>query len=239
MNATGHESVSHGSADHLRESRIPHRVQFILVWAVWLTATVALFLYVRHYARNIPFIDDWVMVPIITGHEPISLRWAWTQYNEHRVLVPKLIHASLFRWVAPDFRTCLYLNAGLLSLAAAMMIALAHRLRGHQRLTDAVLPLSILTLAQYDVLFDGFTLSLVLTSWLNYELIVVLGRSTERPPWMSVIPIGISLVILPLCGGSGLAMLPALVLWLAGYLCCGWWSGAGLIHGREPLAFCP
>ena len=45
---------------------------------------------------------------------------------------------------------------------------------------------------------------------------------------MSVIPIGISLVILPLCGGSGLVMLPPLILWLAGYLCWGWRSG------REP-----
>ena len=53
----------------------------------------------------------------------------------------------------------MYLNAALLSLGAVMMIVLAHRLRGHQRLTDAVLPLSILTLAQSEVLMIGFTLN--------------------------------------------------------------------------------
>ena len=87
-----------------REFRVPHRFQLILVWAVWVFATVAMFLDVLHYTRNIPYMDDWAMVPVITGHESISLRWAWTQHNEHRVLLPRLILASLFRWVAPDFR---------------------------------------------------------------------------------------------------------------------------------------
>ena len=36
------------------------------------------------------------MVPVITGHESISLKWAWSQHNEHRALVPRLILASLF-----------------------------------------------------------------------------------------------------------------------------------------------
>ncbi|MGO9596804.1 MAG: hypothetical protein ACLP7Q_02155 [Isosphaeraceae bacterium] len=228
MKATSHEAAGHELPGHGRQFHVLNRCRLILVWAVWVTGTVALFLFVRHYARNVPFNDDWWMVPVITGHEPISLRWAWFQHAEHRMPVPKLIQASLLRWLVPDFRAGMYLNAGLLSLAAATMIVLARRLRGQVRLTDSVLPLSILTLAQYDVLLIGFALNLVLTTWLSYVLIAVLGRVTERPPWLSVIPIGISLVLLPLCGGSGLAMLPPLVLWLVGYLCCGWWSG------REP-----
>ena len=228
MDAAGHESVSHELPSPAREFRVPHRFQLILVWAVWVFATVALFLYVLHYTRNVPYMDDWEMVPVITGHESISLRWAWTQHNEHRALLPRLILASLFRWIARDFRTGLYLNAGLLSLAGALMIVQVRRLRGHTRLTDAVLPLSILTLAQAEVLFIGFALNLVLTAWISYALIAVLARTSERPRWMSVIAIGISLVILPLCGGSGLVMLPPLILWFASYLCWGWRSG------REP-----
>jgi hypothetical protein len=172
--------------------------------------------------------DDWAMVSVITGNEPISLRWLWEEHNEHRVLIPKLMQASLLRWVAPDFRAGMYLNACLLSLAAGMMIVLARRLRGHQSLVDAVLPLSILTIAQHHVLLLGFTLALVLTALATYVMIVLFARATERPTWMTVIPVSIALVILPLCGGGGLAMLPPLVLWLAGFLCCGWWSG------REP-----
>ncbi len=197
----------------------------LLNWAVWTIATTALFLFIRHYARNVPYIDDWSMVPLITGCEPVSLKWAWSQHNEHRVLVPKLILAGLFRGVSLDLRSAMYLNAGLLSMAAAMMLVLARGLRGRPGLTDVVLPLSILSIAQYDCLLTGFALNLVLTALVLYALIAIVARAGERPPWMSVVPVGVLLLLLPLCGGSGLVVLPPLIVWLTGYLCWGWWSG--------------
>jgi hypothetical protein len=228
MGKEGLEAVGDELPAHPGVFRISHRLRLIFVWAVWTVGTLLLVLHVRHYGRNLPSWDDWGMVPIITGHVPVTLKWAWAQHNEHRMLVPKLILAFLFRWVALDFRTGLYFNAGLMSSAAALMIVLAHRLRGHQRLTDAVLPLSILTLAQSEALLLNYTLALVLPSWLTFGLIWVLGKASQRPPWMTVVSVGMILVILPLCGGGGLVMVPPLLFWLAGYLCCGWWSG------REP-----
>ncbi|MBV8487921.1 MAG: hypothetical protein JO161_06545 [Planctomycetaceae bacterium] len=228
MMAAQNEAVGQEITGHVRQSQVLNRSRLILVWAIWIAFTLVLFLHVQHYARNIPYMDDWAMVPVITGHEPITLKWAWAQHNEHRMLVPKLILAFLFRWVAPDFRTGMYFNAGLLSLAAALMIVLAYRLRGYQKLTDAVFPLSILSLAQSEVLLLNYALPLVLSSWLAFALIHALGRASDQPPFITVIPIGIALVMLPLCGGSGLVMLPPLMLWLAGYLFWGWWSG------REP-----
>ena len=65
----------------------------------------------------------------------------------------------------------------------------------------------------------------MLSSWLAFVLISAFGRATGRPDRTTVIPLCITLVILPLCGGSGLVLLPPMVLWLAGYLCWGWWSG--------------
>src|SRR5271166_6422058 len=105
MMAAQTEAVGQGIAGHARESQVLNRSRLVLVWAIWIACTLVSFLYVRHYARNIPYMDDWAMVPVITGHEPITLKWAWTQHNEHRMLVPKLMLAFLFRWVAPDFRT--------------------------------------------------------------------------------------------------------------------------------------
>jgi len=74
MAAAGHGSLSQEFPSHALESRVRHCLELSLVWAVWVVVTVALFLFVRHYARNIPFMDDWAMVPVITGHEPISLK---------------------------------------------------------------------------------------------------------------------------------------------------------------------
>jgi hypothetical protein len=228
MDKENHVGDSREVGGQAPQLHAPSRFPLILVWSIWACATIALFVFIGHYARNVPYMDDWALVSVITGNEPITLKWAWAQHNEHRLLAPRLILALLFRWVALDFRTGVYFNAGLLSSAAAMMIVLAYRLRGHQRLTDAVLPLSILSLAQSETLLLNYTLALVLSSWLAFGVIFVLGRMSQRPPWMTVIPIGIALVILPLSGGSGLVMVPPLVFWLAGYLCWGWWSG------REP-----
>jgi hypothetical protein len=144
----------------------------VIVWSVWVGMTVAAILFIRHHTRNIPYWDDFHLAPMMTGHEPVSLEWAWTQYNEHRPVISRLILAGLSRFVSNDFRTPKYVNLGLLSIAAASMLLLARRLRGSTAIADAVLPLSMLNLAQAESLIIGFAKNLILThfypacSWL-------------------------------------------------------------------------
>ncbi len=202
----------------------------VVVWSAWAVVTLAAILYIQHFARNLPFMDDFAIVPVMTGHEPLSLRWAFSQHNEHRMVIPKVILATLYRAI-PDFRAGLYLNAGLLSTASASMILLARRLRGWTSITDAVLPLSILNIGQSECFLIGFALNLVLTAWISYVLIVAMCRTSQSPGWWPSLLVGGLLVLLPLSGGSGLVMLPPLMLWLAGYVACGWWSG------RDPGAW--
>jgi hypothetical protein len=196
----------------------------VLVWSVWVSATLASISFIHRYARNIPFFDDLTVVPVMTRHEPLTYQWASAQYNEHRNVIPRLVQVALLRAI-PDFRAGLYLNAGLLSAAAAAAIVLARRLRGRTSIVDAVLPLSILTVGQWQCLLVGFALNLVMTGWITWRIIVVFGHSAHPPGWWACLRIGVFLVLLPLCGGSGMAMMPPLVLWLAGYVACGWWSG--------------
>jgi hypothetical protein len=184
-------------------------------------------LFVRHHARNVPYYDDFALVPVMTGREPLSFQWAVAQHNEHRVVIPKLMQIALFRAV-PDFRAGMYLNVGLLSVAAASAILLARRIRGWTGLIDVVLPLSILTIGQWQCLMISFALNLVMTAWISWSLIAVIGRPSRLPPWRLCLLMGGAVVLLPLCGGSGLVMLPPLVLWLAGYVAFGWWSGRDL-----------
>jgi hypothetical protein len=160
----------------------------------------------------------------MTGHKPLSLRWAAEQANEHRPIISKAVLATLWHAI-PDFRSGLYLNAGLLSTASASLILLARRLRGWTSITDAVLPLSILNIGQSECLLIGFALNMMLTAWISYELIVALCGTSQSPGWWPSLLVGGLLVLLSLSGGSGMAMLPPLSLWLAGYVACGWWSG--------------
>ena len=102
----------------------------MFVWSVWsLSAGAALWL-VANYGRNLPFWDDWEMVPALTGAQPVTPAWLWSQHNEHRPMLPRLIMAGLFRAVRADFRLPRYVNAGLLSAMAAAMLLVARRIRG-------------------------------------------------------------------------------------------------------------
>ena len=206
-----------------RSGRVRRIAGAALVWVVWASATLASISFIHRYARNVPFFDDLTVVSVMTGHEPLSYKWASAQYNEHRNVIPRVLQVALLR-VIPDFRAGLYLNAGLLSAAAASMIVLARRIRGRSSAADVVLPLSILTLGQCECLLVGFALNLVMTAWIAWGLIGVLSRSPHSPSWWTCLQVGVLLVLLPLCGGSGMAMLPPLALWLAGYVACGWWT---------------
>jgi hypothetical protein len=199
-------------------------------WGAWLVMTAALFLYVRQYSRNIPLMDDFDMVPVMTGAEPVSLGWAWSQHHEHRPVISRLILVGLSRFVDSDFRTARYVNVGLLSAMAASMLLLARRLRGSSRLSDAVLPLSILNVAQAECLLIGFAMNLILSSLLTIALIVVAGLGRRWQGRVMLLGFGLAVVLLPLTGGSGLAMVPPLAMWMTGSITWGWWSG------RKPCA---
>src|SRR5262249_39346151 len=149
--------------------------------------------------------------------------------NEHRPFLSRLILAGLCRYVSNDFRTAKYANVGLLSCSAATMLLLVRRLRGSTRITDAVLPLSMLNLAQAESLIIGFAMNLILTAWVTWLLgAAVAGGAHRRGGARMAFAFGIPLILLPILGGSGLAMLPPLVAWLGGDVAWGWWSD------REP-----
>jgi hypothetical protein len=197
----------------------------IVSWGLWAALTAGLFLYVRHYSRNIPVLDEFAMVPVMTGAEPVTLGWAWAQHNEHRPVIPRLVMAGLFRFVSTDFRVVRYANAGLLSAMAACMLLVARRVRGSARLTDAVIPLAMLNIAQCESLLNGFAMSLLLNSVITIGLIAATGLARGGDGRPIALGFGLSFLLLPLCAGSGLAMLPPLMFWLAGYVAWGWWSG--------------
>ena len=87
----------------------------VLAWGIWAAMTLGMVVLVRQYNRNMPFQDDFALTAVMTGHEPISLRWAWAQHNEHRPVISRLILAGLCGTISNDFRVGKYFNVGLLS----------------------------------------------------------------------------------------------------------------------------
>lgn len=207
-----------------RWTNIQARLAETLVAAVWASATLAAVLFVRDHARNMPFGEDFEIVGVMTGHQSMTWSWAWKQSNEHRPFLPRLILGCLAR-ASHDFRTPMYLNVGLLSAASLSMILLARRLRGRSSICDAALPVAILNLGQWETLLIGFALNLVLTTAITIHLISVVGRAPTMPSWKPALLVGGLALVLSLSGGSGLVLLPPLILWLICYSASGCWSG--------------
>ena len=96
----------------------------ILLLAMALTSVVLC-------ARNIGLAEDWLMVPAMTGHQDNLLVWLWSQNNEHRLPVQRLIYLGLLR-ATGDFRSGMVLNQLLLVFLVFALVRAATLALGGQ-----------------------------------------------------------------------------------------------------------
>jgi hypothetical protein len=198
--------------------RADHGVR-IFVWSVWIAMLLVAFFCLIKYTQNIPIAEDWSLVPPLTGHEPNVASWLWSQNNEHRVPLPRLILLLALWMTHGDFRVGMVLSIVTLGGLAYAMIRVAQHLRGNRAsVTDAFFPLALLHLGNWENLLWSWQYTFVLSVALlcGVLLPVILNGILDTP--RSALIAGTCLMLLPLCGGTGLGFVPLLALWL-GY--CG------------------
>lgn len=197
----------------------------LLVWVVWVVMTIAVLLFVAHFGSNVPSWDDWDMVPTLTGEQPVTIGWLWSQHNEHRVPLPRLILLGLNKLAGIDFRAAMFFDVVASAALAAAMILLAQLLRGSASFTDLFFPTVLLSWGQAVNLIWAwqvqFFSSMVLA---GIALMSIVASSTLIQTRSAAVWIAVCLLLLPLCGANGVALVPALALWLV-YV--------GLLHKRR------
>lgn len=117
---------------------------FCLVWAVWGLSSAAALLFVAKYGSSIPYWDDWNMVPVVAGDQPVDARWLWSEHNGHRIPVPRLLLVGLYKLSGSDARAGMYFNVIILATAALILIRAARSQRGKTSYADALFPLLLL-----------------------------------------------------------------------------------------------
>ena len=197
------------------------------VWGVWALMLAATFAFVWQYGPTVPMEDDWTIVPYLTRDQPVSLTWLWDQQNEHRIPLPKIVLLALYRITRCDFRAGMFFNVLALAGLAATLIAAARRLRGWTSYADAFFPLLLLHWGQCGNLLWSFEVQFVSSTVLAGILLSVIVRVTDRLTLAMVALAGACLLLLPLCGANGVALVPALALWF-GY------SGVTKWHSSRP-----
>ena len=209
----------------------------LFVWGVWGLLFASVLAFVLAYGRNVPHWDDWDMVPVVTGRQPLTLSWLCTPHNEHRIPLPKLLYLVLVRSCGYDLRAGMVFNVCCLASLAAGLILAARRQRGRTSAADAFFPLALLHLGQQQNLLWGFQVGFVLGTLLVGAILLFLtmGGESARSPG----PMGIAgcLFLLPLCGANTLAFVPGIGLWL-GYLGVSRWQGTATRKQGLALLIC-
>jgi hypothetical protein len=187
----------------------------LFVWGTWAGMFLVALAAVVIYGRNIPFAEDWLLVPPLTGNEPSIFAWIWTQNSEHLVPLPKAIFLLLLTLTGGDFRVGMVFDTLLLGTLAGGMILVARHLRGGQiSVTDAFFPIVLLHIGHWDNLLWSWEITFVLSTALTgiLLLMVVVWREGPATP-AAAIAAAICLVSLPLSGGNGTIVAPAFALW--------------------------
>src|SRR5262249_31903361 len=141
------------------------------------------------------------------------LEWLWSQHNEHRMPVQKLLLLGLYRISGSDFRVGMFYSATALILMTCFLLAVAQRLRGRIAVTDIFIPLLLLSWGHYNNLLWS-----VCAGYLTIVLLAVLPIGlipwSPTPGRATALGMAVLVCVLPLTGAIGLAFAAPLAAWM-------------------------
>jgi hypothetical protein len=182
--------------------------------AVWLAMSVALLAYVYFFGRNIPFWDDWELVPVLSGATPFSVDWLFQQDLEHRYVLGKSLLYLTWHASGGDFRSAMWVSDLLLIAVAYAYMRVARKIRGSASFSDAFFPLLLLNWGLYESLIFfvqlWFVLPVVIFSVVVFSIVTDAWRS-----YLGAAVLCVCMLLLPLNGAMGILLTPALLAWLA------------------------
>lgn len=186
----------------------------LIVWSVWAILTLYLFYCLFVYGKNLPLAEDWTMVSAYTGNEKNIGVWLWSQNNEHRIPLPRLILLVLLKLSGGDFRCGMAFNIFILSGITAYYIRLIEKLKGSLSISDVFFPLILLHLGHWENMFWSWQVGFVLPSVLYLWLIGYVLRIGALKTMRQTVAFGTVALSLPLCGANGILYLLPLLCWL-------------------------
>jgi hypothetical protein len=87
------------------------------------------FWYVHAYGVNVIFWDEWDVVPAIHNwyQHTLTFSMLWAQYNEHRMIIPKLLDLLSARLTHFNTKDSMYGGVGMLAASFAAFVVLCRR----------------------------------------------------------------------------------------------------------------
>jgi hypothetical protein len=206
----------------------------LFVWIIWAAMFAGALAFVWRYGSNVPYWDEWSMVPVLAGGQPVTIEWLWSPHNGHRIPVPRLVLLALYAATGADFRVGMYFNVAALAGTAAVLMWASRHVRGRTAIADVVFPLLLLHWGHYENLLWTWQVTQVYPMVVVCCVLAVAAAYGMRPPVQVTAVVAVGVITLPLSGVPGLMYAPALAAWLAvvgvSYYRSrgpgpGWWAG--------------
>ncbi len=205
-----------------------------VVWCVWAVMSIALIAYVARFSHNLPYYDDWNLVPLLDGSIKFDADWLWQQHNAHRIPFPKIVLFSLLSATGWDFRSGMFLNALALIFVTALLLRTSAYIRGVTTYADLFFPLFLLHWGNFDYLLWNWQLNQMIPVVIVLAILSVMLKNGLHPGARALMFSSMGIVLLPLSGVNGLAYTPGLAAWLLLAGTRSWKSGtaSGRTSGR-------
>lgn len=197
----------------LRKHREP-----LFVWSIFVLGCVALFYHTYYSTRVFPAGDEWFVFDSLTGEQPITLNWLWSQHNEHRIFLPRLM-LKFISWHSNLNEKSMTAWLAALGCASAFLVVLGLRtVRGRVSYLDIIPAATLLHWGHTNYRYT-FQLALVLPAFIFLLLVFSTILSLDKFKKLGTLVAGIALVALPLSGGC---MLPAACLFAPYFVYRAW-----------------
>jgi hypothetical protein len=193
--------------------RSANRWTEVFIYAFSLILLGSALVYVRFYGTNVPSWDDWDMVPTMTHHQPITASWLWSQHNEHRIPLARLLMLGTYR-IWPDLRACMYLNVLAMGVISFALTRSARRIRGKPIASDIIFPLVLLGFAQGLNFIWAWQVEFFASTVVALCILILIAEYKNGSEIRTAILVSICLALLVISGAHGLALVPALAAWL-------------------------
>ena len=111
----------------------PIVVKALLIFLGVLPA-LALLAYIRAFAVNIPFMDDWQFVPLLekAKNGTLTFEELCAPHDEHRLLIPRIIIIASMFATGGDYRAQSYITFAVVAVVSVCLLWLMMRLNGNR-----------------------------------------------------------------------------------------------------------
>jgi hypothetical protein len=203
------------------------------VWGTWALTLLVALAYVVIYGYNVPYHDEWSLVPALTGQQPVTASWLWAEHNGHRIPLSKLVMLAFLKSTNYDFRSGMYFNLCCLGACSLAMLLGIRSLRGRLSYSDGFFPLVLLHLGHATNLVWSWQLCMFLPMlFVAILLLLIVRRKSDFTAGQALLA-GVCLALLPLCAGMGPLLVPPLGLWF-GYAAVRQWRRPKLPNNKFP-----